>query len=197
MGGIMGKVIGISCGIFQEELKILEENNELPVEFLYLDSTLHMRPDKLKRNLDDLINETLKTYDHIILIYGDCHPYMIDTYDSDKVKKVEGINCVEIILGKERYRKLRREGAFFVFDEWANRWKEVFVKELGLTKILAPKFMNDMHKSILYLNTGVSEVPTVLLENMSDYFQLPYDILEVKLDVLSKVINDLYEECSR
>lgn len=191
------KVIGLSCGIFENEIEILKREGKLPCDFIYLDSRLHMKPDELKKKLDSKIDDLLKSYEKILLVYGDCHPYMVDSYDPERVFRLEGINCCNIIMGSKKYRKLRKEGAFFVFYEWAHRWKEIFVEDIGLTDQLAPIFMNDMHSKIIYLDTGVGPVPIQILDNMSKYFNLPYEVMSTDLSTLEEAINNGYKEVTR
>lgn len=188
------KVIGISCGIFENEIRKLERENRLACEFKFIDSRLHMKPDQLRITLDDHIEDLLKVYDKVLLVYGDCHPYMVDSYDKARVYRVEGINCCNIIMGKKLYRELRREGAFFVFYEWAHRWKELFVHDIGLTDKIAPLFMNDLHSKIIYIDTGVGDIPVEILENMSKYFNLPYEVRMMDLNILENAINNGYKE---
>ena len=186
-------VLIISCGIFKKEIEFLKKENRLSYPTIFLDSAVHIYPEKLQTVLTNAIEKALKSFQYIILMYGDCHPYINDLYDPKRVVRLSGINCCENILGRELYRKLRKEGAFFVFEEWAYRWKEIFVDEIGLNEKIAPIFMKSMHKSILYIDTGVSEVPIDILKEMSAFFDLPFDIMKVELDFLTDSIVKAYE----
>lgn len=182
------KILGISCGIFKNEIENLIAEGRISFPVIFLDSLLHMRPESLHETLSLEVAKALTLYQNVILIYGDCHPYMSDFYDPKRVIRIEGLNCCEIILGREAYRQLRKEDAFFVIEEWAHRWKEVFIQEMGLNEKIAPIFMGDMHRKIVYIDTGITEIPFEILEEMSLYFKLPFEILKVNLDVLCSTI---------
>lgn len=188
------KILGIACGIFVGEVKALCKRGLLDLPFVFLNSSLHMRPDELQIKLDDAIKTGLTHYDKILLVYGDCHAYMDDAYDPLRVVRVKGINCCEIMMGSEQYRAIRREGAFFVLNEWAYKWKEIFVTDIGLNEKIAPLFMNAMHKSIVYLDTQVEVVPYEILEEMSLYFKLPYQVVTIPLKYLNEAIHAAYDE---
>jgi len=191
---VMKPVVGIACGIFVKEIESLVATGQLNIPFVFLNSTLHMHPDELQTSLTSTVDEALSTYEKIVLVYGDCHPYMHDAYDPKRVVRVKGINCCEIMLGRESYRSLRKQGSFFVLSEWADKWKDIFVDEIGLTEKNAPAFMNSMHKDIVYLNAGVSPIPFDVLEAMSAYFHLPYRVEDISLDFLRDAILKALDE---
>jgi hypothetical protein len=97
------------------------------------------------------------------------------------VRRTEGINCCEIILGRDTYRQLRREGAFFLMPEWALSWRKIFVSQLGLLGPRAKSFMQEMHTKLIYLDTGILPVPQAELAEASEFLGLPVEILPVSL----------------
>lgn len=164
---------------------------------LYLDSMLHMFPDRLHERLDKAVKNELDAGKKIILIYGECSPYM-DKYNENKnIKRTCGINCVNIFLEDRIYIALRKEGAFFLIHEWALRWKEIFQNELGLNADNAKSFMNEMHTKLIYLDTGSAPVPIGTLNEISAYCGLSYEIMKVALDVFSNRVNEAVEELKK
>lgn len=161
------KILIIACSIFKRELEHLKETGLLDSEVLYLNSMLHMHPEKLGK----LLEQTLTKHKDrkIILLYGDCHSHMMDT-ETEHIKKVNGINCCEIFLGSKRYFKLRKQGAFILLPEWLERWREVFQDELGFKdEQIAQRFMNDFHKNLVYIDTGITEVPLEKIDEISSF----------------------------
>jgi hypothetical protein len=176
----------ISCSIFKKEIEILQASRQwdMPVEFL--SSMLHMAPDKLDVRLRETLDAArIQDPDQkVLMAYGDCCSHM-ETFRSEPgTSRTEGLNCCEIILGRDAYRKLRREGAFFLMPEWALHWKKVFISQLGLLGPCAKAFMQDMHTRLIYLDTGIQPVPWVDLNEASDYLGLPVEVLPVSLDFL-------------
>ncbi len=161
------KILIIACSIFKRELEHLKETGLLDSELLYLNSMLHMHPKKLGK----LLEQTLTKHKDrkIVLLYGDCHSHMMDT-ETEHIKKVNGINCCEIFLGAERYFKLRKQGAFILLPEWLERWREIFQDELGFKdEHIAQRFMNDFHKNLVYIDTGITEVPLEKIDQISSF----------------------------
>jgi hypothetical protein len=152
-----------------------------------------MYPEKLQALLDAKIEEH-KNF-KIILMYGDCHARMIDYEKNPNIKRTPGINCCEIMLGTEKYKKLRREGAFILLPEWAIRWKEAFVDIMGFKSSKAIKpFMNEMHKKLVYVDTEIRQKDAPLLDEITDFLGLPLEIYPSSIDELENVINRLIVE---
>lgn len=183
----------IACSIFRYELEHLQQQGKLDVPVVYLNSMLHMYPKELQTLLDAKIEEH-KNF-RIILMYGDCHARMVDYENNPNIVRTPGINCCEIMLGSEKYRKLRRDGAFILLPEWADRWKEAFIDYMGFknSKSIKP-FMGEMHKKLVYIDTGFQKKEHTLFDEISDFLGLPLEIYNSSIDELEEVINCLIAE---
>jgi len=183
----------IACSIFKYELEHLQSQGKLDVQVIYLNSMLHMHPNELQTLLDAKIEEH-KNF-RIILMFGDCHARMVDYQKNPNILRTPGINCCEIILGSDKYKKLRRDGAFILLPEWADRWKEAFVDYMGFktSKTIKP-FMSEMHKKLVYVDTGFHKKDKALFDEISDFLGLPLEIYNSSVDELEKVINKLIAE---
>lgn len=188
------ETVVISCGIFRDELAALERAGEFPWPVHYLDSMLHMNPVLLERAMTDLVRSLGER--PIVLLFGDCQARMDRLTVGARVRRVDGHNCCDILLGGEEYRRLRREGAFFLLPEWSVRWKDIFKERFGFTtRESARLFMQEMHRRIVYLDTGVRPVPTAVLEEMGSYFGLPVEVLAVAPHRLAAAVARALEEC--
>jgi len=182
--------VGIACSIFRQEIEWLLEQKRIDIPFKYLGSMLHMYPGVLDRRLQKVVDEERKNGNNIVLVYGDCCPHMHDVESDDHVERVCGMNCCEILLGRDLYRQLCSEGVFFLMPEWAHRWREVFQHQLGLEGDNARSFMADMHTRLVYLDTGLMPIPKGLLDEISEYTGLRAEIMPVSLDQLLASIQD-------
>ncbi|HCE56416.1 MAG TPA: hypothetical protein DER09_01140 [Prolixibacteraceae bacterium] len=187
------KLVIIACSIFRYELEQMVKEGKIKVPIVYLNSILHMQPKQLQILLDEKIEE-YKNF-RIILMYGDCHARMVDYEEKTNIVRTPGINCCEIILGKSKYRKIRNDGAFILLPEWSERWKEVFMDSMGFktSKAIKP-FMTEMHKKIVYVDTGLVEKNNPLFNEISDFLGLPLEIYSSTTDELESVINHLIEQ---
>ena len=182
----------IACSIFRYELEQFVKEGKINIPIVYLNSMLHMNPKQLQILLDAKIEE-YKNF-RIILMFGDCHARMVDYEENTNIVRTPGINCCEILLGKQNYRKIRNDGAFILLPEWSERWKEVFVDSLGFktSKAIKP-FMAEMHKKIVYIDTGLVEKNIPLFNEISDFLGLPLEIYSSTTNELETVINRLIE----
>jgi hypothetical protein len=192
-GNTQQNLVIIACSIFKYELEYLVETGKINIPIVYLNSMLHMHPKQLQKLLDAKIEE-YKNF-KIILMYGDCHARMIDYEEKTNVVRTPGINCCEIMLGTQEYKKIRNDGAFILLPEWADRWKEAFIDYMGFktSKAIRP-FMSEMHKKIVYVDTGFQEKNSPLFNEISDFLGLPLEIYSSSIDELEKVINRLIEQ---
>lgn len=183
-------IVIIACSVFKTELEFLKNSGKITVPIIYLNSMLHMYPEKLQELLDKKIKENCNF--KIVLVYGDCHARMIDYEKNPNIVRTPGINCCEIFLGTETYRKIRKDGAFVLLPEWANRWKEVFIEYMGFkNSASATLFMNDMHKKILYIDTGFTEINNPLLKEITGFLGLPLEIHSSSVYELEKTVLQL------
>lgn len=183
----------LACSIFKRDLEELVQVGLLQLPVQTIDSMYHMEPEKLHQELLKKIVILRETYDNILLIYGDCHAYMHDAYKDMNVHRVQGNNCCEIMLGHDCYKELKKEGAFIVFNEWASQWEHVFKTKLGFNDKIAPIFMGEAHTYILYLDTGLVEVPQKEIEEMSKFFNLPCREKTITLKFLYTSITNALE----
>lgn len=183
--------IGIACSIFRKEIESLQKQKLINIPFKYIGSMLHMKPEVLDNRLKEATEKERQNRDAIVLVYGDCCPHMHELETDEHIVRVCGLNCYEILLGSDLYRRLRSEGAFFLMPEWTLRWREVFQHHLGLEGDNARSFMKEMHTKLIYLDTGLFPVPESHLDEISGYTGLPVEIMQVSLDQLMVAIKNV------
>jgi two-component sensor histidine kinase len=165
----------VACGVFRREFQLLDP--DLSSRFIphFLDSMLHMKPEALDAALDGIVGKFGEL--PVVVLFGDCCPHMREICSRPGAVRVEGDNCVEIVLGKTRYRELKRARSFFFLPEWTDRWREIFEVRLGLgDPALARSFMKDEMTRLVYLDTGAAPVPRDELDRIAERFGLPVDV---------------------
>jgi hypothetical protein len=184
----------ICCAVFRAEIIALKERHWPGLTLRFLNSMLHMRPDKLADLLDTQLNKNALQKRKTLLIYGDCCMRMEDLTEKFGSVRVRGNNCCHILLGTDSYRRFSHDGAFFLFPEWTLRWKHIFQTELGLNETNAKSLMGDMHRKLVYLDTGVLPIPTRDLDDLSRYCGLPWEVMQVSLEHLRETIQDALDK---
>ena len=187
----MKDVLAISCGIFEAEMAVLAPRFPR-LRLVFADSMLHMRPDLLQSRIDGLLAG--QSHGKVLFIYGDCTPCIVELSRQPGFAKTAGINCCEILLGREEYRRLRKAGAFFFLPEWTLRWRDVFERELGFARGRgAEDMLREVHSHFIYLDTGVLPVPGGVLDEISSDLGLPMRELRVGLSCLEQKISAALE----
>jgi len=187
------RVLLVACGIFAAEYDLLEPRLRDRFEARFLDSMLHMRPALLSEHLAEVLAGAGDR--PRVLLYGDCCPAMEEFSTAPGACRVRGVNCVEIAMGRERYRELRREGAFFFMPEWMARWEELFEREFGFfTPGLAADFMRDSARSLVYVDTGARAVPEVEFEKVRAGLGLQVRVEGVGIGGLARSLEDALAE---
>jgi hypothetical protein len=184
----------IACSVLKPELDALAESGRLKHPVRYKDSSLHMYPQTLGENLEICIEEELKTFSKVLLIYGDCSPGMNEISDGSRVLRLPGANCGELLLGRTQHRTLIKSGAFLLFPEWTVRWRDILLNIPGMSQDIIKIMFKDLHTRFAYLDTGVQPIPMEKLEECSRFFDLTYEIRHAGLDYLESAIKRILGE---
>ena len=189
------KGVMICCSVLQAEVESLRDVHWPDHKLIFLPSMMHIYPERLASSLESVLDAELKHGYGVVLVYGDCCARMTALEGLPGVVRTRGMNCCELLLGPEEYRRLSHEGVFFLISEWACRWKEIFTKELGLNRDNATSLMQEMHRKLVYLDTGLAPVPENALEDCAEYCGLPYEVLQVSLGHLHSAIEEALFKC--
>lgn len=176
----------ISCGILRNEIKQIIAKHNWPIKTRFLDSSLHIDLEKLAKALSAAL---AKNDEHKLVVYGTCHPTIDDMLSANNAIRVPGQNCVELVLGRERFSKELEKGAFFLFEDWARRWDKISYSYFGNWEIMREIFM-DAHKYILCIRTPCSGDYTKHAHKVSQRTGLPLFWEDFSLTHLEKVLND-------
>lgn len=196
MSGILRpKGVIICCSVLQAEVESLRDVHWPDRKLIFLPSMMHMHPERLALSLESELDAVLKQGYGAVLIYGDCCARMTALEALPGVVRTSGKNCCELLLGPGEYRRLLHQGVFFLIPEWARRWKEIFAKELGLNRDNATSLMQEMHRKLIYLDTGLAPVPGKELHECAEYCGLPYEVLQVSLGHLHSAIEEALFKC--
>lgn len=176
------------CGILKKEIHRLIEKNRWPLDTAFLDSSLHCDMKKLEGCLKALL---AKHHDRkMIIFYGTCHPLMDRMLTEAHTFRTAGQNCVEILLGQELFSRELANGAFFILEDWAERWEEITLKGLGTTN---PQIIREIYREggrnhLLCLRTPCSGDFTAKAAAAGELVGLPLRWLDVTLDHLEAVL---------
>jgi len=181
--------IFISCGIFQEELKHLAEKGLFDGKIIFLDAALHVNFDKLKARLEHALDEA--TGAELSVIYGHCHPDMIEILERFGAKKLSAGNCLEAMVGPEEIARLNAEAtSFFLSAGWVNNWEKMF--EMGREDFNFDfKSMFEHYKRIMVFDTGIIPLDEEKIRKFSAFTGLPVERKTITLDYFLGLIKSI------
>ncbi len=180
----------ICCSVLQAEVQSLCSSHWPGLKQLFLPSMLHMHPDRLASALGSVMDAELKGGHQAVLVYGDCCPEMSALESKPGVVRTRCFNCYDLLLGHDEYRRLSGEGVFFLIPEWTRRWEEVFSNGLGINGDNAASLMRELHRKLMYLDTGLAPAPEKELRKCAEYCGLPYEVRQVPLSFLRAAIDE-------
>jgi len=179
----------LGCGILRQEVRFLIEKNGWPLDTDFLDSSLHVNFEQLEHALQTgfLRNEGRD----IVVFYGCCHPRMEQMLEAARTFRTEGQNCVEMLLGREKFMEELADGAFFLLEDWAVRWDDAIGKTFGSNPDVVREIFQLSNKSLLCLRTPCSGDFTQAAYEVGDKVGLPVRWMDVGLDHLEGVLHQV------
>lgn len=172
----------------------LSRSGRIDYPIRFVDSAFHMCPDVIHSRLKVIIDQERASGRSVVLLYGECFCAMRDLTSNEGIFRVVGNNCGVILLGRERYRALMKEGAFLLMPEWVDRWRQILLNFPGMDEELAITMIRDIHKKFVYVNTGLRPLPTEHIKACSSFFGLPYEVVDITLDSMEKMIMDAIDK---
>ena len=176
----------LGCGIFRKEVAYLIRKNGWAVETSFLDSALHNNLNKLGRGLTGSLAK--RAGRDVIVFYGCCHPLIDGMVAEAHARRVHGQNCIDILLGRERFDRELEAGAYFLLEDWANRWDEITGEIFGSNRDVIREIFRGDRTHLLALRTPCSEDFTAAAERAAEVVGLPVKFEDVGLDHLETVL---------
>lgn len=199
-----GRLKLLACATVIEEMLPLMPPD---MEYEILDFGLHVRPEELKKVLQNAINEAAPKFDTFILGYGLCSQAVVGL-KSDKctlvIPRVD--DCIAIFLGSESaYRKQLQKvpGTYYLTKGWIkagdtpfDEYEAVF-KKYGEEK--AGRIIHSLLKNytrLALINTGQYELEHYreLTRKMAAQFNLRYEEIEGSDSLVKKMLYGPWDE---
>jgi hypothetical protein len=181
----------ISCGMLEDELEYLLRKHGNDTAPLYLDPALHVNFDKLKAALTRALEEAHQAGRQTKVIYGYCHPEMAEILEPYCATRIGAANCLEALLGAAEMARIEAGGkVIYLTAGWLREWKRMVAagaEDLGLDS----RNMFGDYRAVLVLDTGVSPIDEVEVEEFSAYANLPVERVDVSLDNLWERVREL------
>ena len=186
----MSRPFIISCGIFKAELEYLTKTKAVDASILFLDPALHVNFDKLKARLVQALEENKDRQGGIRVFYGNCHPEMLKLMERYGAKKIEAVNCIEAIVGREEVRKIDAEAkSFFLTAGWINNFESIFAAGTADFDFDFSTLFKD-YKRVVVFDAGVVPIDEQKVEQFARFTGLPVERRTINLDRLLSFLMD-------
>lgn len=172
----------IGCGILRAEVLFLIAKNRWRVDTVFLPSALHVDFSLLEDSLRKAL--ALHPDRRKIVFYGTCHPLMDSLLGGGAVVRTEGQNCIDMLLGRERFMRELASGAFFLLEDWAEHWEQVIYPVFGSNPAAIKALFSSEHTRLLAIRTPCSADFTDKARVVADITGLPLEWTDVTLDHL-------------
>jgi len=175
------KPLLLGCGILKNEVTYLCKKNKWDIDFKFLDSALHCNLKKLGFSLREALDANRNR--QIIVTYGTCHPLMDKILSNFDASRINGQNCIEMLLGREYFMTELIKGAFFLLEEWANRWETIIYKTYSTYKLEIRREIFKLDRSyFLAVRTPCSGDFSTQAEHVASQMQVPLKWTDISLD---------------
>jgi hypothetical protein len=186
------KLLLIGCGIFKAEIEFLCAKNHWSLDTHFLPPSLHIDFKALQSELTCALD--CHAQRDTVVFYGACHPLMEQMLHNYHTLRSEGQNCVEMLLGRERFMAELEQGAFFLLEDWVRHWDKVILKTFGNHPAVIKQIFQQDHRYLLCLNTPCSHDFTDKAQAIGATLGLPVQSLTVSLDFLEMTLQNLFKQ---
>ncbi|TWJ18979.1 DUF1638 domain-containing protein [Geobacter argillaceus] len=176
----------IGCGILRAEILFLIEKNHWPLEAVFLPSSLHVDFEQLENSLRKAL--ALHSGRRKVIFYGTCHPRMDSLIGTGAVVRTEGQNCIDMLLGRERFTRELATGAFFLLEDWAEHWEQVIHPVFESNQEAIRAIFTSEHRRLMAIRTPCSADFTAKAKKVADITGLALEWIDVTLDKLEQCL---------
>jgi hypothetical protein len=182
------KPVLAGCGILAKEIRLLAEKNGWRLDFDFLPPALHVDLGLLAGSLTDCLARNRGR--DVVVFYGCCHPLMDQMLEEAGTFRTAGQNCVEMLLGPERYQQELGQGAYFLLEGWARNWDTVTTKTFGPNRAVLRDILQGDRTYMAALVTPCSSDYSEAAEEAAAQAGLPLRWMDVKLDRLERNLGE-------
>lgn len=179
----------LGCGILAREVRYLIEKNGWALDTDFLDASLHVDFAALESALQGGLARHAGR--DMVVFYGSCHPRMEQMLQAAHTVRTPGQNCVEMLLGRERFMQELTQGAFFLLEDWALRWDAAIGKTFGDKPDVVREIFQLSNRYLLCLRTPCSGDFEQAAVDVSTQVGLPIRWLDVGLEHLEVVLRQV------
>lgn len=151
-------------------------------------SNLHMRPQRLKRQLVREIVSAKERKERIICLYGECFPNIDNFCKHRGVSRVCGNHCYEMLLGSERFETIMNEtaGTYFLERDLIINFEEYCIEPLELHDEEMRKYCFEHYRRAIYIRQPSDPDLVSKARELAEFLHLSLEILDADYSHLER-----------
>jgi len=194
----------IACEVMKEELLAIVP--ETPVEYEFISMKLHLYPQKLHKELQDILDRS-QGFSKIILAFGLCGGATKNLKAADSPLIIPRVHdCRPLLLGsKTAYEHFVKEekGTFYLSCGWMITEKNILTEHQHVCEKYGEKKalrildrLYDSYKKVLFIHTDCPEAEAALQQSrqIAELLKLSYDTVQGNDAYLQKIVNGPWDE---
>lgn len=201
----MAKNIVIACNALRDEINLVINKLQVKYPIIWVDAGLHNHPNKLKDQLQKLIN-SIDNVDNILLMFGNCGNSVLNL-KSEKASIIlpRADDCISMLLGgNENKAALDQKGTSYYLtksylNSGASMWTEYLscIDKYGPEKsLMIFKTMLVNYKALRLIDTGaynLDDIKDIFLK-MAKEFDLEQEIVPGTINTVYKAFKEEWDE---
>lgn len=128
----------VACGALAREVIAIRDRRGWPAVVLALPAWLHNRPERIPQAVDERVEEQEKTFDRVIVVYGDCGTggQLDRLLERRGWERTPGPHCYSLYAGDDQFQQLmdQETGTFFLTDFLTRSFDHLVLEGLGLDR---------------------------------------------------------------
>lgn len=115
--------------------------------------------------------------------------------DKSGIKSKSSLYCFSHLSNNSIIEYIIKNRGYIISFGWLSNWEE-HLKNMGFDKNTAILFYKDTCKELVYFDSGISDTVKTKdeLNKLSQYIELPYNIIKIELDYISYFLKSIYYE---
>ena len=130
--------------------------------------------------------------DVTLLAYGICHPQILSVLAEyhGRVVRVEGNNCYEMFLGREKYGEYHRKRYWILNKPFFTKWKNEILTGFGAGTSNGRALIGDTYNKLAYVRFEQDELSIDLVEDFARGVGLEYEIHSADTTNLKRLLKE-------
>jgi two-component system aerobic respiration control sensor histidine kinase ArcB len=180
----------VACASMHEQIKECVESMEgsFKIYPLIPPCTFNLKIGLIKYYLDKSISENNVT----VLAYGLCHPQILTLQEEygNKIIRLEGNNCYEIFLGKDKYAEYHRKCYWMLNKPFFTKYRKDLLAGYELNTKNGRTLMDENFKKLIYLDFENDPLDISIIEDFARSVYLDFEIYSANIKNLKRVLVD-------